>query len=624
MDRVSGGNGLSVLQQIEQGKYRPSKKLMDHVGNIIKGAKEYVLLDEQLVVYEKVRICAKKGFHDRRKTILIVKGGPGTGKSVIAINLMSDLLLGGYNAHYATGSKAFTETLRKVIGSRGSIQFKYFNSYGEAEPNEIDLLICDEAHRLRETSHSRFTPCDKRTGKAQLRELLDAAKVSVFFIDDKQVVRPNEIGSVEYIRREATASGCQLFEYQLEAQFRCAGSEGFVNWINNTLGLDRNANILWSESDGFEFRIFESPEALERAIRSKIQMGHKARMTAGFCWRWSEPRSNGTLVDDVEIGTYRRPWNAKPDAKKLAPGIPKASLWAYESNGIDQIGCVYTAQGFEFDYVGVIWGGDLTYNLDGQRWEGHPGRSFDNQVKRAQDKFAELVKNTYRVLLSRGMKGCYMYFLDKDTERFIRSRIENGLEAEPSRDLVSVQEEVSTPSIDQRAYPFRILEFPDAQPFVNSVPLYELKVAAGAFSTSRIDELLQEDEIKRPKNFLWAELPDVFRPRRGLFVAQVVGESMNRRIPNGAWCLFSLSPAGTRQGKVVLVQHRSINDTDTGADYTLKVYESEKELNDDGTWHHSKIILRPDSTVRGYAPIEINHVPEGELKVIAELIAVLG
>jgi hypothetical protein len=114
-------------------------------------------------------------------------------------------------------------------------------------------LICDEAHRLRETSHSRFTPCDKRTGKAQLRERLDAAKVSVFFIDDKQVVRPNEIGSVEYIRREATASGCQLFEYQLEAQLRCAGSEGFVNWINNTLGLDRNANILWSESDGLNF-----------------------------------------------------------------------------------------------------------------------------------------------------------------------------------------------------------------------------------------------------------------------------------------------------------------------------------------------------------------------------------
>jgi hypothetical protein len=262
---------------------------MDHVGNIIKGSTDYVLLDEQLVVYEKVRACAKKGFHDRRKAILIVKGGPGTGKSVIAINLMSDLLLGGYNAHYATGSKAFTETLWKIIGSRGAAQFKYFNSYGEAKPNEIDLLICDEAHRLRETSNNRFTPRDKRTGKAQLRELLDAAKVSVFFIDDRQVVRPNEIGSVEYIRREATVNGCQLFEYQLEAQFRCAGSEGFVNWINNTLGLDRNANVLWSENDGFEFRIFDSPEALETAIRLKVLAGHKARVRQVFAGSGRSP-----------------------------------------------------------------------------------------------------------------------------------------------------------------------------------------------------------------------------------------------------------------------------------------------------------------------------------------------
>jgi DNA replication protein DnaC len=170
-ERVRGGNGLNTLACIEQGKYRPSKKLMDHVGGVIKGRHEYVLLDEQLVVYEKVRSCAKRGFHDRRKAVLIIKGGPGTGKSVIAINLLSDLLLDGYNVHYATGSKAFTETLRKIIGSRAAVQFKYFNSYGEANANDIDVLICDEAHRLRTNSANRFTPRARRSKKTQIQEV---------------------------------------------------------------------------------------------------------------------------------------------------------------------------------------------------------------------------------------------------------------------------------------------------------------------------------------------------------------------------------------------------------------------------------------------------------------------
>ncbi len=183
-NRLLAGEGLDVLQRIEKSKYRPNKKLMDHVGNIIKNKSEYILLDEQLIVFDTVLSSAKRGFHDKQKTIIVVKGGPGTGKSVIAINLMADLLLKGYNSHYATGSKAFTETLRKIIGTRGSAQFKYFNSYGEAEENSIDVLIADEAHRIRETSNSRFTPNVKKSNKAQIEELLLASKVTVFFIDD--------------------------------------------------------------------------------------------------------------------------------------------------------------------------------------------------------------------------------------------------------------------------------------------------------------------------------------------------------------------------------------------------------------------------------------------------------
>lgn len=250
---VSGGYGMSVLSRIEESQYRPSKKLMDHVSSVIKGNASYVLLDEQLVVFDKVLAAAKAGFEDRRKRVLIIHGGPGTGKSVIALNLMAELLTRGFNAHYATGSKAFTETLRKIIGSRGSVQFKYFNSYATAQLNDVDVLICDEAHRIRETSNNRYTPRSKKSNLPQIEELLRVSTVGVFFIDDDQVVRPNEIGSADMIRDYAARFGCETLDFELEAQFRCSGSHGFVNWVSNTLGVRSTANVLWTGDDGFDF-----------------------------------------------------------------------------------------------------------------------------------------------------------------------------------------------------------------------------------------------------------------------------------------------------------------------------------------------------------------------------------
>lgn len=420
---LSFGNGMDILKKVEESVFRPSKKLMEHVGNVIKGKSEYILLDEQLVAYDKVLTTAKEGYHDRKKVVIIIRGGPGTGKSVIAINLMADLLLAGYNAHYATGSRAFTETLRKSIGARGAPQFKYFNNYVDADYNELDVLIADEAHRIRKTSNTRF---QKVSDKLQIEELINVAKVPVFLLDDDQVVRPNEIGSTTLIKEYSENENCTVLEYELEAQFRCAGSSGFVNWINNTLGIKRTANVLYDKSDNFDFKIFNSPLEVEEEIISKVNEGYTSRMTAGFCWNWEKKlNEDGTLKNDVIIGDYKRPWNARPEATHLAPGIPKASVWAYDPNGINQIGCIYTAQGFEFDYVGVIFGLDLRYDLDSQQWVGFKENSFDHVVKRSGEQFVDLVKNTYRVLLSRGMKGCYVHFMDKDTERFFRSRIES-------------------------------------------------------------------------------------------------------------------------------------------------------------------------------------------------------
>lgn len=420
---VGHGDGLTVLKAVEQTRYRPSKKLMQHVANVIGNLPEYLLLDEQQVAFDGVYSALQNGVHDRTKQVVIINGGPGTGKSVIAINLAAALLASDYSTHYVTGSKAFTETLRKIIGPRGSDLFTYSNNYMQALPDAVDVLITDEAHRIRDESSNRFTPANRRSGLKQVEELIRAARVNVFLIDDDQIVRPGEIGSASYIRKYATSLGCNVKEYTLDAQFRCNGSENFVQWLTTGLGIDDSGPAMIAPNGGFDFQIFDSPTALETAIKVKADLGNSARLMAGFCWPWSEPQKDGTLVEDVTIGAFSRPWNAKPDSGRLAAGIPKASLWAHHPGGIDQVGCVYTAQGFEFDYAGVIFGDDLRFDPAIGQWIADKTKSYDTTVKRSGDDLEQFLKNTYRVLMSRGMKGCYVHFLDKDTEYYFRSKI---------------------------------------------------------------------------------------------------------------------------------------------------------------------------------------------------------
>jgi len=426
-EHVGQGKGLPILDKVIASRYAPSRKLLDHTSRVIEGQRSFILLDDQQVVLNKVLSEVRKSAQTRtKKTIVLVRGGPGTGKSVIALHLVGKLSSEGFNVQHLTGSKAFTENLRKVVGSRAAAQFGYFNlnKRGEIPLNHFDALILDEAHRIRETSKDRFTKSSDWSGKRQIEELLEPTKVAVFFIDDCQVVRPGEVGSCELIRSTAKAVGAHLIEFELETQFRCGGSDGFVNWVDNTLGVRRTANVLWSRDSGYDFRVVESPAELEAAMRLKAQNNGSARLVAGYCWPWSAPNSDGSLANDVTVGDWSKPWNAKPNAGKLAKGIPNANFWASDPGGLEQVGCIYTAQGFEFDYVGVIFGTDLRYDWSKNEWIGDRTKSCDAVVKRSGDRIAELIKNTYRVLLTRGMRGCYVYFVDEGTKRFFQSRLE--------------------------------------------------------------------------------------------------------------------------------------------------------------------------------------------------------
>lgn len=424
--RVEFGNGMPVLRRVQESKYGPSKRLLDEVVKVVKENKRYILLDEQLLAFDKVMNLVKFGNVDKRKSVIVVHGGPGTGKSVIAINLLAELSRIGKNAQYATGSKAFTKSLRKSLGNTARSQVKYFNSYINADINSIDVLVADESHRIRITSNNRFTKREFRSTTPQVEELINVAKVPVFFIDDRQNVRPGEIGSSSYIRENAQRLGCDVQEYHLGIQFRCQGSDKFVQWVNNTFGVKKTAQALWdSKNTDFDFQILSSPHELYKKIKEKNDLEpNSARLVAGFCWPWSKPNLDGTLVRDVVIGDFAMTWEGKETGRKLAPDVPPASLWPYDPRAVDQIGSIYTIQGFEFEYVGVIIGKDIIYNFETNKWEGHPENSADSVVKRGGNKFLDLIKNSYRVLLSRALKGCFVYFVDKETEKFVRSRVE--------------------------------------------------------------------------------------------------------------------------------------------------------------------------------------------------------
>jgi hypothetical protein len=235
------------------------------------------------------------------------------------------------------------------------------------------------------------------------------------------------VGSTELIRRTAAELDFPIFEHELETQFRCGGSDAFVGWVDNTLEVDTTPFVLLDPNEEFDFQVVDTPQELEAMIRNKAAEGYTARLTAGFCWPWSDPNEDGTIVNDVVLNGWSMPWNAKPDSGRLAPGIPKSNYWASERGGLEQVGCIYTAQGFEYDFAGVIFGRDLVHRPR-KGWIGQPEHSRDSIVKRGgkQDpaSFMALVKNTYRVLLTRGLQACYVYFQDEQTRDFVLSRVE--------------------------------------------------------------------------------------------------------------------------------------------------------------------------------------------------------
>lgn len=418
--------GAGFADTLLSSAVAPSTQLLSVAAAEIRDREQFVLLAEQRLAYESVLHAVERARRDDGKTVFVITGGPGSGKSVIALSLLGELARRGRTVLHATGSRSFTQTLRKVAG-KGSSQtqslFKYFNQFMTAERNGLDVLILDEAHRIRETSVDRWTRAEFRTARPQVDELMAAARVPVFLLDEHQVVRPGELGTVEEIERHATRLGLPVYEISLDDQFRCGGSEQYLAWTQALLGLSGGGPGPWAGDPSFELVLADTPDQLEALLETKAAEGYGARMAAGYCWPWSDPLRDGTLVADVRIDGWGRPWNLK--GERSVGGAPPASLWATDPAGSGQVGCVYTAQGFEYDWAGVIFGPDLVWR-DGRfvsNRQANRDPDFRNRTRVSDADFDRLVRNVYKVLMTRGMVGTVLYSTDEQTREALRALI---------------------------------------------------------------------------------------------------------------------------------------------------------------------------------------------------------
>lgn len=422
---IKDGDDGDVLYEIDNGKIRPSKMLQDSLRNMLKGNKEFYMIDNQKIVYEYALRNAIDTVSANDKKVMIVRGGPGTGKSVLAVNLLVELNNRNMTCFYVTKNAA----PRSVYASklRGDYTQTYINhlfqssgNFIEEERNKLDCLVVDEAHRLNAKS-GMF----QNKGENQIKEIINAAKFSIFFIDENQKVTLKDIGSEDLIRRLAKEQGAGIYTFDLDSQFRCNGSDGYIAWLNRVLDIKDTANF---DIDGFDydFRILDDPNDVRRLIEEKNKINNKSRIVAGYCWNWISEGKNNSNVHDIQIPEYNfeMSWN-----------LGNSTTWAIDSESVNEVGCIHTCQGLEFDYIGVIIGDDLRYEnnhiVTDYTKRAKTDTSLNGIKKIAKEQGQEvankiadnIIKNTYRTLLTRGMKGCYVYCTNKKLAKYLKQNI---------------------------------------------------------------------------------------------------------------------------------------------------------------------------------------------------------
>lgn len=577
-----------IIWKIDKGKLRPSKQLADSLTSMLRGNDEFVMLDDQKVVYESAVYLAKKA-QQGKKQVLIVEGGPGTGKSVLAINLLVNLTAEGIASQYVTKNSAPRAVYSVKLS--GSYKKSYINNlfvgsgnFIDTMPNTMGALIVDEAHRLNMKS-GMFS----NLGENQIKEIINTARFSVFFVDDCQRIHMKDIGSVLSIRQYAEEMGADVHLEHLSSQFRCNGSDGFLSWLDNALQIRETANIRLTSED-YDFRIYDSPTEMFEEIKRKNESNNKSRVVAGYCWDWNSKQNHAAYDIIIPQYNFRKQWNFNSNEP-----------WLIGEKSIDQIGCIHTCQGLELDYVGVIVGLDLSYKNNRVVTDGFKRSPNDQSLKGFKAMMSKkptealqaadaIIKNTYRTLMTRGMKGCYVYFSDKALADHFRELMAQKPEEAPATRIEPVVN--------------------DDVKYIDFLPVYSIKAACGYFG-----------EGEDYSELGWIRVEGMGKLNRNMYVVQATGHSMEPRINDGDYCVFRANPAGSRQGKIVLVQHINYYDADYSGAYSIKEYASIKSYDEFDNWQHEKIELKPLNN--DYSPIIITPDDGEDFRVIGEFVGVI-
>ncbi len=543
-----------------------------------------------------------KGLLNKNFKNTIVEGGAGTGKTVLAVFLFKLLISSNEDFNFkefgddetefiqtiielkerypnpkmalVVPMSSFRNTLKKVFKNIKGLNANMVIGPAEIVKGDFDIVFVDESHRLRRRVnlgtyfHAFDVVCEKlnldKNNCSELDWILKKSKTAILFYDENQSIKPSDVKKEDFYKLKFDKS--TNVEY-LKSQFRVRGGTDYVQYISDLLTCKLKPVQKIFNSKNYEFLLFDSIEEMISEIKNKDLFHGLSRLIAGYSWPWIS--KNDKSVYDIKIENSMLQWNSVSDD------------FINSANALNEVGCIHTTQGYDLNYSGIIFGNEITYDKVSDEIIIIKENYFDKNGKQSivdPEDLKSFIINIYKTIMLRGIKGTYVYVCDKNLREYFAKYIAN----------YKTEEIINSTSVTELI------------PFVNSVPIYDLKVAAGNFS---------ELQIVNVEDFEWIALPPRYKPSKDLFACKVVGESMNKVIPNGSICLFRKYTGGSRNGKIVLVEHTSLQEKEFGSGYTVKEYYSKKNVEND-QWSHESITLKPLTNSVGYADIEI---PDDEL-----------
>jgi DUF2075 family protein len=426
---------------------------------------------------------------------------------------------------------------------------------------KYDLLIVDEAHRLRQFRNISWMGVFRQNNLSlglgddgtELDWIIANSNNQIFFYDSAQSVKPSDISEnrfAEILNKKNT------LKLSLKSQMRSKGGNDYISFVDKLLNCKEVIKPEFPEDFSLEY--FDDFSILYKKLKVKENEFGLCRMIAGYSWKWIS--KNDLNLYDIELDGLKFQWNLT------------ANDWINSNNSFEQIGCIHTTQGYDLNYVAVVFGLEIDYNPQLNTIEIDRTKYFDKNGKNGVNNIDDLktyILNIYKTVLYRGIKGVYIYACNENLKKYLKLHLEANTNLTLSNDLGA-----NTP---------RIIPFESVKPYVNAIPLVDYKIAATNFTDPQFYD-----------EFSWVELPMQVSPREGYFIAQVIGESMNKKIPNGSFCLFEeyKNIAGSRNGEIVLVQCANIQDGNYGLGYTIKEYRSVKVVSEE-TYRHTSITLKP-------------------------------